>query len=181
MISRPRFEKGSSLIQVHSATAEPAWSGNIPYYMPPVVSELCKIQSKPVTVSTQITVSWDLTPSSLVIPVGVVGVGKRYKTTRRNNTGDSNFNERKLSVTRQLKQQQKSSVIINQYLSLINNCQISYRSVTNLSFRFRYPGQTAFSTTSWLSRAQAAGIIKYRIVLWDTQFVSLMNCIICTV
>ena len=55
-MSRPRFEKGSSRIHVQSATAEPAWSGNIPYYMPPVVSKLCKIQSKPVTVPTQITV-----------------------------------------------------------------------------------------------------------------------------
>jgi len=47
--------------------------------MQPLVSKLCKIQSQPVTVSTQITVSWNLTPSSLVVPVGVAGVGKQLQ------------------------------------------------------------------------------------------------------
>jgi len=47
--------------------------------MPPVVSKLCKTQRKPATVSKQITVPWDLTPCSLVVPVGVAGVGKQLQ------------------------------------------------------------------------------------------------------
>jgi len=43
------------------------------------VSKLCKIQSKLVTVPMLITVSWDLTPNSLVVPVGVAGVGKQLQ------------------------------------------------------------------------------------------------------
>jgi len=93
---RPRFEKGSSRIHVQSATAEPAWSRNIPYYMPLVVSRLCKIQSKPVTVSKQITVPWRRVVW-LFRWWGWRDLVSSYKTTRRNNTGNSKFNETKHS------------------------------------------------------------------------------------